>query len=195
MLRIAPALAALLAFSCAPPSAWNMPPIVEAARSGDTAQLEELLGEGADPNIHAGVNHWTPLLHAIHKNQEGSVRVLLAHGADVDLRGGGGVTPLIMASGYGYANIVRVLLDSGADAQLTANDGADALTAAMSGVPDIDRFTVGQCQTETVRTLLAADRSLRLTPDNWTRTSLAITRLAGCRDLIGLLKQRQESRQ
>ena len=127
MFRIVLAPVALLAVSCAPPSAWNMPPIIGAARAGDTVRLEQLFGEGADPNVRAGVNDFDPLLHAIHKDQEGSVRVLLAHGADVNGRGGGGITPLIMASGYGYTNIVRVLLDHGANAHLTANDGADAL--------------------------------------------------------------------
>jgi ankyrin repeat protein len=92
---------AALVISCAPPSARNMPPIIGAARSGDTGRIEQLLADGADPNVRAGVNDWTPLLHAIHKNQEESVRMLLAHRADVNARGGGGITPLIMAAGYG----------------------------------------------------------------------------------------------
>ena len=183
------AAAALLAFvACRPPSAWDMPPIIGAARGGDTTRLEQLLAAGADPNVQAGVNHWTPLLHAIHKNQVGSVRVLLDHGARIDAPGGGGVTPLIMAAGYGYTPIVRMLLDAGADPRLSDHHGTDALSAAVAGVPDIDRFTVGHCQTETVRALLAADRSLRLRPDVLTRTA---AQFAGCDAVLELLAARQ----
>ncbi|HWS93019.1 MAG TPA: ankyrin repeat domain-containing protein, partial [Mycobacterium sp.] len=110
--------------------AWTvapMPPIIGAARDGDVARLERLLKAGADPNVHAGVNGWTPLMHAIHKNQPRSVEVLLAHGARVNERGGAGVTALIMAAGYGYTGIVETLLRAGADVSCTSDDGWDAL--------------------------------------------------------------------
>lgn len=185
-------LPALFLAGCIPPSAWNMPPIIGAARDGDVARLEQLLADGADPNVRAGVNAWTPLEHAIHKNQEGSVRVLLAHHADVNGRGGQGMTPLVMAAGYGYANIVTLLLEAGADPRLRAGNGVDPLTAAMSGVPDIDRFTVGRCQPETVGALLAADRSLRLDPGLWTRSSLAIAYFTNCKEVLRMIHERQE---
>jgi ankyrin repeat protein len=181
---------ALLLACCVPPSAWNRPPIVGAARDGDTARLEELLATGADPEVHAGVNGWTPLLHAIHKNQAGSVRVLLAHHADVNSRGDGGMTPLIMAAGYGYTDIVRILLQAGADATLKGKEGRDALEAAVSGVGDIDRFTLGHCQTETVRALLAANPNLKLREDFWSTASVHIARFAGCREMLSLLENR-----
>jgi ankyrin repeat protein len=182
---------AITCVSCVPPSAWNMPPVIGAARSGDTGQLEKLLAEGADPNVRAGVNDWTPLEHAIHKNQEGSVRVLLAFHADVDARGGGGVTPLIMAAGYGYENIVRILLEAGADPKLKAGDGSDALMAAVGGVPDIDRFTVGHCQAGTVRVLLDSDKTLRLTPSSWTRAVGLVAKVSGCDEVIKMVSARQ----
>jgi ankyrin repeat protein len=175
----------LLLAGCAPPSAWNMPPVIGAARSGDLANLEKLLENGADANVRAGVNGWTPLLHAIHKNQEGSVRALLKHGADPNGRGEAGATPLVMAAGYGYANIVKVLLDNGADPRLKAGDGRDPLTAAVGGVADIDRFTVGRCQSDTVRVLLDASPGLANRP-----VPATVARFAGCSEVLRLLQQR-----
>ena len=45
--------------------------VIDSARAGDTQKLDELLAAGADPNQRAGVNNWTPLMHAIHKGQAG----------------------------------------------------------------------------------------------------------------------------
>src|ERR1051326_2692639 len=74
-------------------------PIIGAARSGDTKAIATLLAAGADPNQRWGANGWTLLMHAIHKNQRGSVEALLAGGADANARGGSrGVTALIMRS-------------------------------------------------------------------------------------------------
>lgn len=179
------ACAAALLTACIPPSAWDMPEMIGAARDGNTGRLEQLLKDGADPNVRAGVNGWTPLLHAIHKNQPGSVAVLIANNADVDAPGNGGVTPLIMASGYGYTEIVRQLLEAGARPGIRAANGTDALDAAVGGTPDIDRFTVGRCQTDTVKLLLAADRTLSVAP------SETVARFAGCRDVVQLLEQRR----
>jgi len=46
---------------------------------------------------------------------------------------------------------VRLLLAKGADPYAETPDGDNALAAAVGGVPDIDKFTVGKCQTEPYR--------------------------------------------
>lgn len=192
----AAAILALFAFSCTRPSTRDMPPIIGATLNGDTARLEQLLATGADPNLRAGgENNWTPILYAVHRNREGATRMLLAHGADPNARGTSGITPLIMASGYGYTKLVRLLLAAGADPRLRTHSGSDALTAAISGVPDFDRFTVGHCQTDTVETLLAADRSLRLAPGAWTKAAAAVAKFSGCEDVIRLVSARQYGRE
>jgi hypothetical protein len=177
-------VAAIFLAACRIPGG-PMPPIVGAARDGNVALLEQLLASGADPNVRAGVNDWTPLMHAIHKNQPGSVRVLLAHGARPDERGGAGVTALIMAAGYGQADSVRRLLDAGANPHLMAADGTGALDAAVGGVSDIDRFTVGHCQTETVRTLVAAAPDLRLKADS---AAFRVAKFIGCTEVLKLVR-------
>jgi ankyrin repeat protein len=178
MKRVTAIIPLMLLAACGP-FGQNLSPIIGAAREGDTARITELAKAGADVNVRGGVNSWTPLLHAIHKNQIGSVRALLDAGADVNASGGGGVTPLVMAAGYGYTDIVRLLLSRGAPSS------AGALSAAVTGTSDIDRFTVGQCQTETVRALLEQDRSLRIGA-----ASVRVAKLAGCKEIVALVEQK-----
>ena len=158
-------------------------PLAGAARSGDIQTITKLLAQGADPDSQSGVNGWTPLIHAIHKHQKASVETLIAHGADVNARAGTkGITALIMAAGYGYADFVQILLDKGADARAETSDGDSALAAAVSGVPDIDKFTLGKCQTATVAALL--DKA----PDLTLQRQLLWPRRAPGRPRLGLLR-------
>ena len=60
-------------------------PLIGAARSGDTSAIATLLAQGADPNQCWGVNGWTPLMRAIHKNQKGPVEALLREAPDLKL--------------------------------------------------------------------------------------------------------------
>jgi uncharacterized protein len=142
-------------------------PLIAAARSGNLGVIRLLTSRGADPNLpDTTLNSWPPLLHAIHKGQPGATAALLEAGANPNGTSPSGTTPLMMAAGYGYTGIVRILLARGANPRLTTKDGITALDLARSGVPDIDRFTVFDCQDDTVRTLLAADPKL---PDHTAR--------------------------
>lgn len=127
--------------------------LVWAARSGQPAAIDYLVRRGGDPNITGGVNGWTVLMHAVHKDQPGSVTALLRDGADANAQTSGGRTALMMAAGYGYTGIVRILLQYGANPRLTTDSGENALDEAAYGTTDIDRFTYGSCQVETVRVL------------------------------------------
>ncbi len=88
-------------------------PLIGAVRRGDVTQTRQLLNSGADPNRREGVNNWTPLMHAVHKNQTGTARVLIEGGAEVDARGPHEETALMMAAGYGQEEMVRLLGASG----------------------------------------------------------------------------------
>jgi hypothetical protein len=122
-------------------------------------------------------------MHAIHKNQAGAVHTLLEGGANPNARAGKNVTPLIMAAGYGYVDIVQDLLAYGADPKLKDQDGFTALDAAVSGTPDIDRFTVGKCQGATVRVILDKAPGLR----SQDGTAARIAKIAGCTEMLGML--------
>jgi len=162
-------------------------PLIGAARSGDTQTIVKLLGAGADANQRWGVNGWTPLMHAIHKNQQASVEVLLAGGADPNARGNQGMTALMMAAGYGYADIVQLLLDKGADPYAETQDGDNALVMAVGGVPDIDKFTVGKCQAQTVAALLKKAPDLKLKDNLHGRAARLAAHTGGCTDVLGLI--------
>ncbi len=128
-------------------------PIIGAARNGDIRAIRTQAARGADPNEPGGVNDWTPLEHAIHKHQNASVTALLDAGADPNRADPRGVTPLMMAAGYGYTDTVQILLKRGANTKLRDRDGATALDMAITGVNDIDRFTLFDCQNATVKIL------------------------------------------
>lgn len=127
--------------------------LVWAARSGQTAAIDYLIKRGGDPNMTGGVNGWTVLMHAVHKDQPASVRALLRDGADPNATISGGRTALMLAAGYGYTDIVRMLLQHGANPRLMTDSGENALDEAAHGTSDIDHFTYGSCQVETVRVL------------------------------------------
>ena len=170
-------------------------PLIGAARSGDTQTIVKLLGAGADANQRWGVNGWTPLMHAIHKNQKASVEALLAGGADPNARGNQGITALMMAAGYGYAGMVQLLLDKGADPYAETADGDNALVMAVGGVPDIDKFTVGKCQAQTVAALLKKAPDLTLKDNLHGRAARLSAHTGGCTDVLGLIEQSKPARQ
>jgi ankyrin repeat protein len=157
------ALFAVLLLGCARPYR-EFTPLADAARAGDVAAIRNLIHQGADPNQPTGGNNWTPLLHAIHKAQIKSVEALLDGGADPNKVAGDGFTALMMAAGYGYTDIVEVLLRRGANPHLAGAGGVRPIDLAAAGVADIDRFTLFQCQEETVRVLRSADPTVSISP-------------------------------
>jgi len=163
----------------------EMPSLVGAARDGNVELIRTLIQQGADPNERAGVNGWTPLMHAIHKDQKAAVLALLDGGADVNARGDGGSNPLLMAAGYGYADIVGILLDHKADAHVQMNNGDNALNMAILGVSDIDRFTMGDCQNDALRVLVERVPDLKLHD-----SPVAAAKLKGCAGMSKLLGMR-----
>ena len=152
--------------------------------------MKLLLRAGADPDFHAGVNDWPAIMHAVHKNQRLAVLALADGGADVNAKNPHGFTALMMAAGYGYADIVRDLLARGADPYAETKDGATALAGAVGGVPDIDRFTVCSCQTDTVKALLDKAPDLKLKQNFAGRTALWFARLGRCKEVLNLLDRR-----
>jgi len=143
-------------------AASSVPALVDAARNGDVVRIRALVRGGADPNgVLMSSTNWTPLLHAIHKNQLASVGALLEIGADPNRANPEGMTPLMFAAGYGETPIVRLLLRRGANALLRDNGGDSALDYALTGTTDIDRFTWFSCQDETAYLIARAVPTLR----------------------------------
>jgi hypothetical protein len=180
--------AALLLFILAGCGGPDPDSFIGAVRSGNVNRVQEHIRAGADLNGPVGVNNWTPLLHAIHKNQRGSVKTLLDAGADVNRPDPRGMTPLMMAAGYGYADIAGDLLDRGADPRRQHSDGATALDLAVVGVTDIDRFTVGDCQAGTVKVLLEKAPDLKLHSSGLDRVAIWAKK-GSCAPVMQVLQQ------
>lgn len=156
-------------------------PLIAAARAGDAEMLRFLVERGADPNLSdQAVSGWSPLLHAVHVHQLGSVAALIDAGADPNRLSGDGITPLMMAAGYGHTDMVQLLLRRGANPRIADRHGATAFDLALSGVPDIDRFTLFDCQSETVKVLQSADPTLRGHVGLATPAARTWARLKGC---------------
>jgi ankyrin repeat protein len=113
------------------------PPLIEAAKNGDTAGLRVLLDRGA--NINAAEADGTTALHwASYRDDTESATLLIRAGANVNAANDLGATPLWTASLNGSAAIVRALLQAGADPNRTLLLGETPLmVAARSGNPEV----------------------------------------------------------
>jgi hypothetical protein len=86
-----------------------------AAKAGDLAEVQQLVGQ--DPGLlNAGDgDDWTPLMHASPMGHMGVVRWLLDEGAAINERSSLGFTALWLTSTLGTPAVVRLLLERGAD--------------------------------------------------------------------------------
>jgi hypothetical protein len=71
------------------------------------------------------------LTQAVTSGDAGAVSTVLANGADVNERTGGGQTPLILATILGHTHLIPLLLEAGADPQLRDNLGLNAVDWAQ----------------------------------------------------------------
>ncbi|MBK6569273.1 ankyrin repeat domain-containing protein [Candidatus Aalborgicola defluviihabitans] len=84
-------------------------PLLDAARTGNTTALQELLAQGAPINARDD-NGNTALMLAVRYRHATTVRKLLDLGADTGLRNHEGLTALQIAQQMGFADIAETLL-------------------------------------------------------------------------------------
>ena len=106
------------------------PALVEAARRGDLATVQELLGAGADPAAHTELGN-TALIYAARDGRIEIARTLIGHGASVNWIDGEGVTPLILAAFKDHGEVAALLLAQGADRSIRDRWGRSALDYAL----------------------------------------------------------------
>jgi hypothetical protein len=119
--------------------------IVDAAKRGDTAAIQEWFSTGLkdpDERTQGGI----PLLYCVaFKGHCETMRVLLAHGASVDATNSHGCTPLIETAYNGKHDAAVVLLDRGAQIDLPDNDGWSPLIwTAEKGHCDMIRLLLSR---------------------------------------------------
>src|SRR6266513_1845337 len=103
--------------------------LLEAAKARNTAEVQKLLGQGADANAKDNAG-WTALIWAAYFGRNDSVRALLEKGADVNAMDDSGKTVLMSAAVRGHASTVRALLEKGADVNAKSKAGRTALMSA-----------------------------------------------------------------
>ena len=134
--------------------------LMNAAFTGDTARVRELVGKGANVNAADGGYGFTPLMWAARNGHVGAVRYLLGRGAKINARSKtgvrlvfdartptvtyetgstlnlmlvserGGVSALAIATANGWGMAARELIRRGADVNLSSPDGDTPLMAA-----------------------------------------------------------------
>jgi ankyrin repeat protein len=145
--------------------------LIAAAAGNDLKQVEALLKQGVNPN--ARVDQWgeNALMHAVLLGNIDMTRMLLAAGANPNLKGRG-FTPLGMAALRGQTRIVRMLLKAGADVDLKSSDSNTPIIAATL-----------MHRTDTVHELLAYQPDMTI----WNRegrVSLGIAVQEGYREIV-----------
>jgi len=123
---------------------WLMPtPLESAAANGNAAMVKLFLEAGANPNI----NRWgcyprlqndclfysgtqTPLHYAAIKNYLEIIKILLDHGADINMQNDEGNTALHFAVGANKPEMVNLLLSAGADRYIRNKQGYTPLDLA-----------------------------------------------------------------
>ncbi len=86
-----------------------------AMETKDLELIRRTLAAGADPDQLESESGVSPLSIAAMLDQRALARMLLEHGADVDVRNADGATPLIGAAFLGRVEMLEFLLEQGAD--------------------------------------------------------------------------------
>ncbi len=99
-------------------------PLLDAIAYRKIPTLKRLLANGADPNEPNAIG-MVPLHLAVLRGYDDIVRLLLDHGADIDNRAGGSLTPIKSALSYGrqYEDWTNfdILVERGADVLMHRN--------------------------------------------------------------------------
>lgn len=118
------------------------PTIIDAARAGDVEDVKRHLAYGANPNCRDNISRSPLHLAAMGGQHPEVVRVLLEHGAMVDIRDSVGDTPLFYAINFTATGsppielpVVEILLEFGAD-PLAKNMGDYTPLRAAEGHPN-----------------------------------------------------------
>lgn len=140
------------------------PSIIEAARNGNYALVEELLEQGEVDKNATDEDGATPLMYAAIGGHLSVVQLLIARGADINKQDrASGWTALMQATYHGYKEVAKLLIESGADVTIQGNTGCRAF--------DIGSITGN---TDIVRLLASVSMQFPLTPKSYYNNSSSL---------------------
>ncbi len=93
------------------------------AKENDIKGAKFLIDRNADVNAKGFSVADTPLWEAVDKKHLYMAKLLIDHGAEVNVQNGWGQTPLHLAARLGYLEIVQLLVDNGADTTAKDDEG------------------------------------------------------------------------
>lgn len=100
---------------------WGEYPFLFAVRDGDVVAVKLYLKAGISPDITDakrllyGTRHTPVLMHAVNVSDPEIALALIGAGADVNIKGPSGQTPLMTAAMRAEPGLVKALLEAGAD--------------------------------------------------------------------------------
>ncbi len=106
-------IAAVVLVGCGPSEAELA--LMDAAAVGDIEAVKQHLADGMDVNAKEGEIGGTPLHFAAWKGHNEIAELLIANGADVNVKTFKGGTPLFYAAANGHKEIAELLIAAGAD--------------------------------------------------------------------------------
>jgi hypothetical protein len=166
-------------------------PLMTAARRGDLAIMTALIHAGADVDRQdQWVNGWTPMLHALHKQQTKAVALLLERGANPNQSGWSGETPLMFATLDNDTETMSLLLARGAHPGARSRSGETALDIAVAGgafADPTDRSWMGGCYPKAVKLLLDADPTVKMRDGFGPLSARWWARIKGCSETLTLI--------
>jgi len=96
--------------------------LMSACAKGDCKIIKEVLEKGADPNYQEHMDECvTPLILAAEEGRVEAVKILLAHGANVNWVAKDGAFAMYLASQNGHKEVIDLLIAAGADVNCARN--------------------------------------------------------------------------
>ena len=119
--------------------------LYEAASSGKSKEVQKQILDGADVNMVNvyKTNGWTPLMSAAGNGRLNTAKLLIKHGAQIDLETGDGATALYVAAQNDHLPIVQLLLENGSKIDATKDDGwTPLMSAAKRGYMGVAKLLI-----------------------------------------------------